>query len=308
MSEELAKYQAPQPHMLSREQVELVKRTILRNATDDELALFVQQCNRTQLDPFARQIYGRKSKAWNSETEKYEDVLTIQVSIDGFRLIAERTGRYGGQLPTLWCGQDGQWVDVWLQDGPPAAAKAAIIRTDWQQPIVAIAKYSEYVQVKRDGKPNQMWARMPANQLAKCAESLAFRKGFPLELSGLYTTDEMGQAENVVEAAALPGPTAPAELPQPTNGKPSADPEVASKAFFARVLAEIPYYSHRNHAVNALKGMGFGKYEVEREGEMFAALQRHAAEKANEQAAEPRKTLNNELDQALDAAQGAMPL
>jgi phage recombination protein Bet len=187
--------EVPVAQTFTPDQIALMKRTVCKG-TDDEFAMFLGQCKRTGLDPFARQIYAIKM----------DGRLTIQTSIDGFRLTAERSHQYAGQLGPFWCDESGTWTDVWLGKGNPIAARVGVLRHDFTEPCFAVAKFSSY------GRTTPIWRKMPDLMLAKCAEALALRKAFPQELSGLYTADEMDQAGD--NGTAPPKPVA-AELVAP---------------------------------------------------------------------------------------------
>jgi phage recombination protein Bet len=173
------------------EQTQLIATTIAPGCSSDELRLFAYACQRTGLDPFSKQIYAIKRGG----------KMTIQAGIDGLRAIAERTGELDGSH-TEWCGDDGQWSDVWISSKPPAAAKTTIWRKGSSHPFTGVARFADY------NAGQGLWSKMPAAMIAKCSEALALRKAFPANLSGVYSTDEMEQAEvqpvTVTAAPALP--------------------------------------------------------------------------------------------------------
>ena len=173
------------------EQVGLLKNTVARGATNDELRLFATVCARTRLDPFIKQIHF--VKRWDSQLKV--EVGAFQTGIDGFRVIAARTGKYRGRIGPQWCGQDGAWVDLWTSDEPPFAARCAVVNSDFHEPQWATVRWSAYAQTKRDGGLTRFWLNMGPEQLGKCAEAAAHRIAFPNDLSGLYEHSEMDQAE-----------------------------------------------------------------------------------------------------------------
>jgi len=178
------------------EQTQLIATTIAPGCSSDELRLFAYACQRTGLDPFSKQIYAIRRSGR----------MTIQAGIDGLRAIAERTGELDGSH-TEWCGDDGQWSDVWISAKPPAAAKTTIWRKGSSHPFTGVARFADY------NAGQGLWSKMPAAMIAKCSEALALRKAFPANLSGVYSTDEMEQqAIEPVTVAAVPAPAGDAKL------------------------------------------------------------------------------------------------
>lgn len=208
------------------------------------VAAFLQHCARTGLDPFARQIYAiaRKNRgnlAW-----------TVQISIDGARLIAERTGEYEGQTTPEFTSNGTDWTQVWLSDEQPKAARVGVFRRGFREPLYAIALWDayavyqdEWVRGEKTGnqKLSAMWAKMGPLMLAKCAEMLALRKAFPQDLSGLYSTEEMDQAggpREVVKQAETPAQPMVAERSAPVIATPVATRDWRAELEAATSLGE----------------------------------------------------------------------
>jgi phage recombination protein Bet len=185
---------------IDADKVELIRSTVAANATPDELKLFLYHVSRTGLDPMARQIYFQKR--FNKRRGKSE--MTIITGIDGYRLIADRTGQYAGNDDP-----------VFDDEANPRKAKVTVYKIigNVRCPFTASARWEQYYPGDEQGF---MWRKMPHLMLGKCAEALALRKAFPAELSGIYIKEEMEQAgEETVGSGNGGGPSEPA--PEPTR-------------------------------------------------------------------------------------------
>ncbi len=168
------------------EQNELIKNMLCKGITDDELQLFAAVCKKSGLDPFMKQIYAVKRNGREGPQ------MTIQTSVDGYRLIAERTGRYCPGRESTYTYQDGKVFSA------TSYVKKQTSDGTWHE-VSASAYYSEYAPpVTKNGYENPFWRDKSHIMLAKCAETLAIRKCFPNELSGIYTEEEMHQSPNPV--------------------------------------------------------------------------------------------------------------
>lgn len=183
--------------MWDTKQLAALKQLGLTNASNGDLAVFLHYAQRTGLDPFARQLYMIERGG------RY----TIQASIDGLRIVAQRSGEYAGQVGPFWCGEDGIWTDIWLEKTPPMAAKVGVLRKGFVEPLWAVAKFDGY------NANSPIWKKMPDLMIAKCAEALALRKAFPNDLSGIYTAEEMEQANSSPIAPV----SAVVEIPEPKS-------------------------------------------------------------------------------------------
>lgn len=187
MSSELAR--TDRGLVFTEEQRRILLDTFANGATEAEFSALVEVAQKRNLDPFKREIFF--VKRWDAS--KGREVWATQVSIDGLRLMAERSGLYDGQ--------DEPVFEYGSNPAIPLLCRVRVYRKDWTRPAVGVARWEEYVQTTRDKqsgqtRPNTMWAKMGHTMLAKCAEALAIRKAFPESAAGLHTDDEMGQAQN----------------------------------------------------------------------------------------------------------------
>lgn len=177
---------------LSRSQVELIKRTYAKGASDDELNLFVTVCHGLQLSPFSKQVH--LVPRWDSKLGR--EVRQIQVGIDGFRATAEKTGKYAGNDDPAF---EGEKEVVFGDKGQKVMAPAKATTTVWKMVegqrfgFTATARWEEYYPGAKIG---YQWHQKPYLMLGKCAEALALRKAFPALLSGIYAPEEMDKGRD----------------------------------------------------------------------------------------------------------------
>lgn len=185
----LAASQAP---MFTPEQTQMIRDTYANGASPGEFAVLMEIAKARRLNPLLRQIHFVS----RPDRDKGRDVWSAQVSIDGLRSVADRTGAYDGQ---------DEAEHEYDKEGLLVLSRVKVYRKGVSRPFVGVARWSEYVQTKRDGSPTRFWNTMAHTMLDKCAEALAMRKAFPEDTAGLYVPEEMQQMEGGEQAPQLTG-------------------------------------------------------------------------------------------------------
>lgn len=198
-------------------QIATIKRTVAADTNKDEFDLFMEACRSYRLDPFRKQIHAVVYSKDNPEKRK----MSIIVSRDGYRIMAQRCGdyrpasepatiTYDDELkgPTNPKGIASVSIRLWKQDN----------KGDWY-PVSGEAHWDEFAPItdqwaydekkgrraptgEKELAPGN-WSKMPIVMISKCAESQALRAGWPDQFGGVYSEEEvehMSVAETASEA------------------------------------------------------------------------------------------------------------
>jgi phage recombination protein Bet len=167
----------------SPEVLAVIKQTVAVGATDAELAMFVEHCRATGLNPFKREVWFVKQPGYTRrDGQQVEGRVQIMTGIGGYLAVANAHPMY-----------DGMETVVERDDkGFPVRAIARVHRKDRKFPSEAEALWIEDSQPTESsgGKPT-IWGRMRSTMLLKVAKSRALREAFPQQLNGTYTAEEM---------------------------------------------------------------------------------------------------------------------
>lgn len=178
----------------SQSQIELITRTVARNATLDELQMFLHIAKKVKLDPFLKQIYFYKDNRGN---------CVIMTSRDGFLSIAQMSGEFAGLQSASVYENDEFSIDYSKNEvkhiakqnerGELVGAWAKSYRKN-SEPNITYVKFDTY------NRGWNVWKTHPDAMIVKCAESISLKKTFGI--SGIVSQEEMGFDEKEQEKMA----------------------------------------------------------------------------------------------------------
>jgi len=206
---------AMRPLEFSAEQKQMIRDSYANGATNEEFSVLMEIARTRNLNPLLKQVYF--VKRWDKS--KGREVWSAQVSIDGLRAIAQRTGQYDGQdQPEFEYADNGK--------GKLKSCKIKVYRKDWSRPAVGFVMWDEAAQTNKSGELTDFWRRMPHRMIEKVAESIALRKAFSEETGGISVEGvEADDSEPDIEAVFTSARPAPA--PAPVAAPPAPERPVA---------------------------------------------------------------------------------
>ena len=194
----------------SDKQLDLIRRTVAKDADADEFRHFIHICQHTGLDPLKRQAY---CFVFHRDDPKKRQMVPV-VAINGFRAIAARTGNYrpDNRAPRI------EYDESLKSDTNPLGIVRAEVSVfqfshgQWFE-VVGEANWEEYAPIvdewngrgderRKTGRRildprKDAWSRMPRVMIAKCAEAQALRRAWPDSFSAIYEESEVDRLQSM---------------------------------------------------------------------------------------------------------------
>lgn len=182
----------------TRERIDLIKRTVCpQGISDDEFALFIEQCRRSGLDPLLKQAFcvKRRQNLGTKDNPRWVEKFEFQPAESGMLARAEDFPDYRGVTAAAVHEKDSprkvnaakgeveHSFEPGSERGKLLGAWARLER-EGRTPLVVWLDIAAYQQ------QTQTWYRMPDTMIEKCARVAALRKAYPGPFGGLYTADE----------------------------------------------------------------------------------------------------------------------
>ena len=179
--------------------------------SDQEVAMFINLCRFTGLNPWLREAYCIK---YGNEP------ATLVVGKDAYFKRAEANDAYDG-IDAGIILQDEESGQVTYRSGTLKLAGeilvggyAEVYRKDRSHSFRIEVSFDEYAGRKKDGTLNSQWSKKPATMIRKVAMVQALREAFPQSLSGMNVAEEAGAVEPDYIAGDVIEPQTQQALPQ----------------------------------------------------------------------------------------------
>ena len=170
-------------------QVELIKNTVAKGATTDELNMFMYLANQYNLDPFKKEIWFMK----------FGGQTTMMTSRDGYLKYAQMHPEFEGL--TSFVVKEGDVFEVDASEYKIThkfGAKRGKILGAWcrcdrkgKKPFIAYVEFDEY------NKNSNIWKSYPSAMIQKVAEVFVLKRAFGI--NGLVTKEEIDGGETTPE-------------------------------------------------------------------------------------------------------------
>jgi phage recombination protein Bet len=221
--------------------MQVVRNTVFKGATDEELVLFFHICQSNNVNPLDRLIHPSVYK----DRDGNRTVVTV-TSIDLMRSRSVATALDNGMDEPRYEGA----LKIHAEEGElevPELCRVSVYKHGVERPYVGIARWKEFYPGEKRG---HMWRKMPYIMLAKCAEAQARRLAYPKELGKLYEESEMQQATMMLAGMSNPAVTGKPDVTQPQEVESPTDDVRKTNKWISEKQEKLLYYECKKAKVD----------------------------------------------------------